>query len=90
MTHRIRLTPSARRALEQDLPESVAAAAWEFITGPLAREPRRVGKPLLGHLEGRWSARRGTYRVMYRIIDDEVVVIILRIAHRSDVYHGSS
>lgn len=61
-------------------------ACWEFIRGPLAENPRRVGKPLLGRLEGRFSARRGEFRVIYQIFDERVVVRVIHIAHRRDVY----
>lgn len=86
MTFRILVAPPARRALESTLPEFIAAAAWEFIQGPLAENPRLVGKPLKGDLSGFWSARRGEYRVVYEINDDVVTVIILRIGHRRDIY----
>ncbi|MDO8308998.1 MAG: type II toxin-antitoxin system RelE/ParE family toxin [Actinomycetota bacterium] len=86
MTYEIQLTPPARRALEQGLPEQVAAAAWEFITGALAENPQRVGKPLAGQLSGLWAARRGEYRVVYSITDEVITVTILRIAHRSTAY----
>jgi mRNA interferase RelE/StbE len=49
--------------------------------------PRRVGKMLRRELAGIWSARRGTYRVLYRIDDDPKEVVVLRIEHRRDVYH---
>ncbi|CAB4954526.1 unannotated protein [freshwater metagenome] len=52
MTFRITLSAPARRALEHSLPEGVAAAAWEFINGPLAANPHRVGRPLTGQLSG--------------------------------------
>jgi len=58
----------------------------EFLTGSLILEPRRVGKPLRRELGGIWSARRGTYRVLYRVSDDPREVIVLRIEHRSDAY----
>lgn len=58
----------------------------EFITGPLVESPRRVGRELRRELSGIWSARRGTYRVLYRIDDPAKEVIVLRIEHRSDVY----
>ncbi|MDD2819559.1 MAG: type II toxin-antitoxin system RelE/ParE family toxin [Candidatus Nanopelagicales bacterium] len=86
MAFEIRIAPPARRALETQLPESIAAAAWEFIHGPLAKNPRRVGKPLLGNLEGSWSARRGEYRVVYEIDNEIVTVTVLRIGHRRDIY----
>ena len=68
------------------LPEAVAAAAYEFITGPLLWQPHRVGKRLLVPLDDRFSARRGTYRVIYRIDDKTRVVTVVDIAHRRDVY----
>lgn len=75
-------SPSARRALTS-LPEKVATAVVEFVYGPLAETPERVGKPLRFDLEGLHSARRGSYRVIYRIAD---VVTIVAIEHRADVY----
>jgi mRNA-degrading endonuclease RelE of RelBE toxin-antitoxin system len=86
VTFQIELTRSARSALAESLPESVAVACWEFIRGPLAEDPYRVGKPLRDQLEGRYSARRGEFRVIYHIIDERVVVRVIHIAHRRDVY----
>ena len=86
MTYQVILSPRARRVLGEVLPESVAAACWEFIRGPLAENPRRVGKPLDPPMGGMWAARRGEYRVIYTIHESRVVVEILRIAHRRDVY----
>jgi len=64
----------------------LAAEDYEFLYGPLAEEPNRVGKPLRFQLEGCWSARRGQYRVIYSINDDEVLVRVVRLSHRADVY----
>jgi mRNA interferase RelE/StbE len=86
VTYRIELTKAARQALTELLPEPVAVACWEFIRGPLAENPYRVGKPLRNHLKGRYSARRGEFRVIYQIFDDRVVVRVIHIAHRRDVY----
>ena len=73
------LTPPAVRAIQQHLPQAVAAAVIEFLTGALVDNPQRVGKPLRGDLAGIYSARRGTYRVLYRINDDHHEVVVLRI-----------
>ena len=81
------LTPPAVRAIRTGLPEAVAAAVIEFMAGPLVVNPRRVGKMLRRELAGIWFARRGTYRVLYRINDDPKEVVVLRIEHRRDVYH---
>ena len=84
--YEIVVTPPAARAIQETLPEQVAFAVIDFITGPLVDNPKRLGAPLRGELEGVWSARRGTYRVLYRIDDDRREVIILRVGHRRDVY----
>jgi mRNA interferase RelE/StbE len=83
------LTPPAVRSLQTALPEAVAAAVIEFLTGALVENPHRVGKPLRGDLAGIHSARRGTYRVLYRINDESREVIVVRIDHRSDAYRPS-
>ncbi|MBK8867839.1 MAG: type II toxin-antitoxin system RelE/ParE family toxin [Actinomycetales bacterium] len=88
MTYELNLTPPAVRALQHRLPEHVAAAAIEFITGPLIENPRRVGKPLKRELAGVQSARRGTYRILYRVNEDEHEVVVLRIDHLREVYRG--
>lgn len=82
------VTPPARRAIEQRLPEPVAAAVVDFLTTALITNPHRLGKPLRGDLAGLWSARKGTYRVLYRINEDLGEVIVIRIGHRRDVYRA--
>ena len=82
------LTPPARRAIAEELPEAVAAAVIDFITTVLLQSPHRVGKPLRDDLAGVWSARRGTYRILYRIHDERREVVVLRIDHRRDAYRS--
>jgi mRNA interferase RelE/StbE len=76
----------AARAISDVLPENVAAAVLDFITGALIENPHRVGRELRRELAGIFSARRGTYRILYRIDDVAQTVTVLRIDHRSDVY----
>ena len=78
----------AARAIGETLPEAVRAAAVEFITGALIDNPRRVGRALRNELAGIHSARRGTYRILYRIDETERIVTVLRIDHHSDVYRS--
>jgi mRNA interferase RelE/StbE len=84
------LAPTARRALVEGpgrgLPLAVAAAVTEFLTGARLDKPNRVGKPLARELDGYQSARRGAYRVVYRIDEIGRVVHVVRIDHRADVY----
>jgi mRNA-degrading endonuclease RelE of RelBE toxin-antitoxin system len=76
----------AARAIAEQLPEAVSAAVIDFITGALIENPQRVGRALRNELAGIHSARRGTYRVLYRIDDEAHEVTVLRIDHRGDVY----
>jgi len=80
-------TAPARRALAR-LPEKVATATVEFLYGSLAANPHRAGKPLKLELAGLHSARRGDYRVFYRIDDHRRRVDVVAIEHRSDVYRA--
>lgn len=84
--YRLVVSPTARRQLAEVLPESVAFAAHEFIVGPLLENPHRVGKRLRPPLADRYSARRGTYRLIYRVDDDRHVFTVVAVAARSDVY----
>jgi len=78
-------TGSARRGL-QSIPPRVIPAIIEFAFGDLARDPHRVGKSLERELSGLFSARRGPYRLLYRIDDEEQRVYIVHVDHLSDVY----
>ena len=78
----------AARAIAETLPESVAAAVIGFITGSLLENPRRVGRALRNELAGIRSARRGSYRVLYRIDESERTVTVLRVDHRNDIYRS--
>lgn len=83
--YEVQITPEGLRHLDQ-LPHKIRHAALETILGPVAENPHRLGKPLVGELEGLHSARRGSYRIIYEIIEDETVVLIHRVQHRRDVY----
>jgi mRNA-degrading endonuclease RelE of RelBE toxin-antitoxin system len=86
------LASAARRVLVEgpprELPFAVAAAVTEFLTGPLLDNPHRVGKRLTRELGGYHAARRGAYRVIYRIDETKRIVYVVRIDHRADVYRA--
>jgi mRNA interferase RelE/StbE len=84
--YQIRFLPAARRAIGERLPEAVAAAVLEFCGTALSVNPQRVGKPLFGPLAGCHGARRGTYRIGYRIDEPSRAVYVLDIDHRADIY----
>jgi len=81
----LQVAASAERILSR-LTEGVAAAIVEFLVGPLLESPERVGEPLQRELAGYHSARRGAYRIVYRILTDDHVVRVVRIEHRADAY----
>ncbi|MDO4901302.1 type II toxin-antitoxin system RelE/ParE family toxin [Actinomyces sp.] len=85
MPYAIALAASAKRDLGSH-PEKVVTAIVEFLYGPLRDNPHRVGKPLRFELAGLHSARRGDYRIIYRIDDDAHRVVVVAVDHRSDVY----
>ena len=80
-----KITPAGLRHLGR-LPDKVRQAALETIFGPIAENPHRAGESLTGEVKGLRSARRGDYRIVYEIIEDEAVVAIHRIQHRRHVY----
>ena len=82
------ISPTARRQLAEVLTEAVAFAAYEFIVGPLLGNPHRVGKRLEPPLNDRHSARRGTYRVLYRIDDAKRRVTVVAVVPRADAYRS--
>jgi len=82
--YEVEITPEGLRHLNR-LPKRVREAALAAILGPIAENPQRLGKPLLGELEGLHSARRGDYRIIYEIFEEEQVVLIHRVQHRRDV-----
>jgi len=84
--YRVRYTRAVRRALSDELPVYVVDAVLALIDGDLAREPGRVGKPLRPPLDGTWSARRGTYRLLYEIDHQAGIVTVTAIESRSDAY----
>jgi mRNA interferase RelE/StbE len=86
VTYEVRFTRSAKRALTTDLPDKVATAVWNFVMGALRDDPQRVGKQLKPPLFPLYSARRGEYRVIYRIVEDVVLVEIIAVAHRRGSY----
>jgi mRNA interferase RelE/StbE len=81
----ILFTPAARRRLDK-LPLPAAAALHEHLTGPVAENPYRLGRPLDTPFDDVWTTRRGDYRALYIIDDRERAVTVLAVAHRRDAY----
>lgn len=84
--YELALSPAARRAINSKLPEAVAAAVVEFLTATIVHPPRGVGKRLQGDMDGSWSARRSTDRIIHQISEEPQEVFVTCIDHRRDVY----
>jgi len=85
MAYEIRITPEGLRTLGK-LPAKVRDAALVAVRGPISESPRRLGKPLVGELDGLFAARRGDYRIIYSVDDKASVVIVHQIQHRRSAY----
>jgi mRNA interferase RelE/StbE len=81
----ITFTAAARHRLDK-LPLSAATALYEHLTGPVAANPHRLGKPLDEPFEEVLSTRRGDYRALYTVDDRTRIVTVLAVAHRRDAY----
>ncbi len=81
----VEISSAARRQLHQ-LPDKIAMAVVEFVTAALPLNPLRLSKPLTGPLSGLRSARRGDYRVLIEVDEDDDRVLVVRIAHRALAY----
>lgn len=85
MTWNVDFSPAAQRDLNQ-VSARVGPALLEFIYSGIAEKPHRRGKRLRGELDGVWSARRGDYRVLYRIEEPSRTVQVVRVASRGIAY----
>ncbi len=87
MSWAVGLSSAAIRTLDQ-VPPRVVPAILEFLYGPLAENPHRVGKPLRDDFTGTHSARRGPYRVLYEISDSQRSITVPRVAYRAHAYRA--
>jgi len=84
--YEIEIKARARRALHDKLPVKIVGVVLNFLHGPLAENPHRVGKKLDAPFENQFSARRGDYRVIYKVNEEKSIVVVLDIQHRAHVY----
>jgi mRNA interferase RelE/StbE len=84
VSHRIELTPSAERQFRKLDPQARrrVQAAIEL----LAEQPRPAGTKKLVGGDGEWRVRTGNYRVVYEIQDEVLVVLVIAVGHRRDIY----
>ena len=76
-------------SVEEDLKKldkSTVKKILNRIETYLAQDPKGLGKPLKGDFQGYWRYRWGDYRVIYKISEREILILVLRISNRKDVY----
>jgi mRNA interferase RelE/StbE len=76
-------------SIEEDLKKldkGIVKKILSRIETYLAQDPKGLGKQLKGDFQGYWRYRWGDYRVIYRIAEQEILIIVLRISHRKEVY----
>ncbi len=52
----------------------------------LAKNPKELGRPLAGQFQGLWRYRVGDFRVIYKVAEEEILIIVARVGHRKNVY----
>ncbi len=83
MPYRVIVKPSADRQLKR-LPLAVATRLVAAMTA-LEDDPRPKGCKKLAGMDA-WRIRVADYRIVYEIHEREIVILVLRIAHRKDIY----
>ncbi len=85
--YRVVFTDRALKSLKK-LDQSVSKMILAWIRKNLegCEEPRRFGKSLVGDHSGQWRYRVGDYRLIAEIIDDEIIILVLNIGHRKNIY----
>jgi len=83
----VKLTDEAKRDLRK-LDKPIQRRIADFLTQRLqdVDNPRATGKALQGNLSGLWRYRVGDYRLICRLEDDELIVLVIEIGHRNAVY----
>lgn len=87
MTYRVRFTEAAKKELKKlDKPTAALIMAWIKKNLEGCANPRRHGKGPTANRSGQWRYRVGAYRLIAEIQDDEIIILILNVGHRRDIY----
>lgn len=87
MAWQIEFTHEAEKQLSK-IDRQSAKRIFNFLRERIAQaeDPRSLGKALKGVLREFWRYRIGDYRIISRIEDDRLLVLVVRVAHRREVY----
>jgi mRNA interferase RelE/StbE len=82
---KIEITSEAEKELAR-IDKTLAKRIIRYLRERVSIDPRASGKSLRGDLSGLWRYRVGDCRVICELYDEKVSVLVIRIAHRKDVY----
>ena len=84
----VNFSPAGEKALEK-LDNSVAIRIKNWINNNLegCENPRYKGRALIGNLAGYWRYRVGDYRIIAEIQDDKIIILIVDVDKRNDIYN---
>ncbi|WP_027186523.1 type II toxin-antitoxin system RelE family toxin [Desulfovibrio inopinatus] len=85
MAWEIKFTPKAEKALSK-IDKKTANRIIKFLLERTTTEPRNLGKCLSGPLGDFWRYRVGDYRILAKIEDDQLIILVVEVGHRSEVY----
>ena len=89
MKYKIRFTDRAKKQLKKLDKYTVSLIiGWLEKNIEGTSNPRQYGKSLIGNKSGQWRYRIGDYRVICEIKDNEVIVLVVEIGHRKNIYYG--
>ena len=87
MIYKVRFTKQALKTLEKlDKPTAALILGWIKKNLENTINPFIHGKALLGDLKGSWRYRIGDYRLICHIVNEELIILVLRIGDRRDIY----
>ena len=85
MAWQIKFIPKVEKQLKK-IPIQEVQKIFNFLKKEVAKNPRESGKPLKGQLREFWRYRVGSYRILAKIKDNQLIVLIIKIGHKKDVY----
>ncbi len=83
--HKVVYLDSVEKDLEK-LDRLTRRRVLDKIEKYLAKDPKSLGKALMGEFQGLWRYRIGDFRVIYKIAEKEILIIVARIGHRKNIY----
>lgn len=89
MKYKVEYTKTAMKQFKK-MDKKIAALILSYIEDKLVgcENPRLYGKALLGNLDDIWRYRVGSYRILTKIEDDKVLITIVEVGHRKEIYDG--